>query len=239
MHEKFRDQNFCETRKGSLQIFWYCQAKKFDKIVIILKSKKFLDTRTFLKHKGPTYEIFRYSETKNFRRKNVIPPLLSKKFFPYQKFSETQKISFPQFFGSVRQKKVRLKIVISPHLIHKIFFDTKTFWKTDGLPYEVFPFGPVRQKIFDGKWWYPPQLLFIKISDTGIFAKNRRALFRSFSALWDKKISTESRDIPSSYPLKFSITESSLYTEVFPIELYRYCETKNFQRKIMVSPSYP
>ena len=52
-------------------------------------------------------EIFRYSETRTFRRKIVIPPppLWSIKFFPHQKFSETQNGSFTKFFRSCEMKK--------------------------------------------------------------------------------------------------------------------------------------
>ena len=55
-----------------------------------LLSVNFFATGRFLKHstEGFTYQIHRHCETKNFRRKNVIPPSMHK-IFRYPKFSET------------------------------------------------------------------------------------------------------------------------------------------------------
>ena len=71
MHQKFRDQNFSQTRKGSLtKVFGTVRQKNFVKIVIpyYSKSKKFFNTKAFLKHKGPPYEYFPYCETKKFSK---------------------------------------------------------------------------------------------------------------------------------------------------------------------------
>ena len=71
-----------------------------------LSSIVFFHTTNYLKNKGFPHEDFRHCETKDFGRKIVRPPpppfLLN--FFPYHKFSETQKGSPTKFFGTARQK---------------------------------------------------------------------------------------------------------------------------------------
>ena len=71
-------------------------------------------------------------------------------------------------------------------------------------------FGAVRYKIFD-KTMMPPPLLCIKIFDTKIFLKHRRGLLRSFSVLWDKKISTGNLD--TSPPLIYKLFRYQKFSE--------------------------
>ena len=66
----------------------------------------------------PLYEIFRHCETKNFRRKIVIPPIMHKSF-RYPKFYEILKVC-PRNFSSIKLS------------------ETKFFSKTVGFPYESF-----------------------------------------------------------------------------------------------------
>ena len=54
-------------------------------------------------------------------------------------------------------------------------------------------FGTVRQKIFDGKTWYP--LVCINFFDTLIFLKHLRDA-REIFWHWDQKFSAEKRDTP-------------------------------------------
>ena len=88
--------------------------------------------------------------------------------------SETLKGSFTKFFGTVRQKKIRRKLVIPP-IMHKIF-RYPISWNTEGMPTKFF--GTVRPKIFDGKTWYP--LVCIKFFDTPNFLKHLRVAHENF-----------------------------------------------------------
>ena len=89
-----------------------------------LSSVNFIDTRNFLKHRRVRLRILWYCETKLFRRKVAILPhpppplLLIFNSFRYQKFSETQKGSTANFFGTLRQKTLQ-KIAVRP-LLHKV-----------------------------------------------------------------------------------------------------------------------
>ena len=151
---------------------------------------KFFDTAGFLKHWRDAHEIFRPCETKNFRRKLVISPIMQK-IFRYPKFSETLK-GCPRNFLALWDIKISTEIRDMPPLIHKFFsipeifpktrvplqsfsfrssekkssektvmppsyawkFSIKEiFWNIEGMPTKFF--GTVRQKVFDGKTWYP------------------------------------------------------------------------------------
>ena len=63
------------------------------------------------------------SETKNFRQKIVLLPSLIYKFFRYRNFSETQKCSPTNFFGTVRQQLFdgQSWYSLPPPLLLKIF----------------------------------------------------------------------------------------------------------------------
>ena len=79
------------------------------------------------------HENFRHSETKNFRRKNVIPPSMHK-IFRYPKFSKTLKDAH-EIFRHCETKNFRRKNVIPPFSSIKLF-ETKNFLKNSGIPFQ-------------------------------------------------------------------------------------------------------
>ena len=99
-HSFFGFPNFFESLEGSPQIFWHCETKTVDRIVIPYYPKAFR-YQNISETKGSPDEIFRYCETKRINRIGI--PLLSKTFW-YQNISETQNGSPMIFFGDVRQK---------------------------------------------------------------------------------------------------------------------------------------
>ncbi len=150
--------------------------------------------------------MFRYCETKNFRRKILIlpPPLLSINFFAAGNFLKHSTEGFTyKIFRHCETKNFRRKILIlpPPPSYPYTFSLPETFWNTaqKGSPTKFF--GTVGQKIFDGKSWYSPLPPLIhtlfryrKLSET----QHRRVHLQNFSALWDKKFSTENLDTPPS-----------------------------------------
>ena len=114
------------------------------------------------------YEIFRYRETKQFRRKIVIPPplpLLSIQLYDTGSFLKHKKSSRTMFVGTVRKQ----------------FFDGKSwystssprnssipdlFWYTEVSPTKFF--GNPRQKFFDRKSLYSPHSYPYNFSKTHI-----------------------------------------------------------------------
>ena len=84
-----------ETLKGSpTNIFGTVRQKNSTENLVTppFLSIKFFATGNFLKHSTERfpYKIFRHCETKKFRRKILLLPLLIHKVFRYRNFSETQ-----------------------------------------------------------------------------------------------------------------------------------------------------
>ena len=164
---------------------------------------------------------------------------LKHKIFRYPKLWHT-KDSPTKFFGTVRQKIFDGKSWYSPFLSIN-FFATGNFLKhsTEGFPYEIS--RHCETKNFRRKILILPLLIhklfrYRKISET----QHRRVPLRNFSALWDKKISTETFDTPPSLlSINFFATGNFLkhITKGFPYEIFRHCETKQFRRKNVNPPS--
>ena len=95
----------------------------------------------------------------------------------------------------------------------------------------------MRQKVFGRKSWYSPPPLIHKVFRYRKFSEkqHRRVPLRNFSVLWDKKISTENRDI-TLWSIKFFDTRNLWHTEGFPQENFRHCDTKIFYKKSWYSP---
>ena len=94
-----------------------------------LLSVNFFATGRFLKHstEGFTYQIHRHCETKNFRRKNVIPPSVHKIFWS-PNFSETFRGCLRNFMALWDQKFSTEKRD-TPFFIHNFFWNQKFFQK--------------------------------------------------------------------------------------------------------------
>ena len=96
----------------------------------------------------------------------------------------------------------------------------------------------MRQKILDGKSWYSPSPLIHKLFRYRKFSETQRRRFqlRNFSALWDKKFSTENLDTPPppSYPLIFSLPEIFWNTaqKGSPTKFFGTVRQKKFRQKI-------
>ena len=136
------------------KFFGTVRQKIFDgKLWYPLLCIKFFDSPNFLKHWRDAHEICRHCETKKFRRKNVIPPIMHKTF-RYPKFSETLK-GCPRNFSALWGRKFSTEKRDVPPLIRNFFSIPKFFWKTEGFFYKDFRFGPVGQKN-STKPWCPP-----------------------------------------------------------------------------------
>ena len=56
--------------------------------------------------------------------------------------------------------------------------------------------------------------------------------------MWREKIPTEKRETPLIFHNFFSVLEIFWNTKAFPHEIFRYCDTKDFPRKIVKLPYY-
>ena len=146
----------------------------------------------------PTKFFGRHCETKNFRRKNVIPPFSSIKLFETKNFLRNSRIPLRKF-SALWDIKLSTENRDKPPLIHKFFSIPENFRKTEGFLYKAFCFGPVRQKV-STKPWCPAPLLCMKIFDKRNFW-NTKVFSNEIFWYSETKTSTENRDTPSpSYP---------------------------------------
>ena len=160
---------------------------------------KFFDTPNFLKHLRDAHELFWHCETKNFRRKNVIPPFSSIYFFETKNFLKNSRI-FLRKFWALWDIKISTGNRDMPPLIHKFFSIPEIFRKTEGFLYKAFRFGPVRQKFRQNR---DAPLLFMKIFDKRIFLKHQSVLQWNISIQWDKNCDGISWYSPVFYPKFF------------------------------------
>ena len=82
----------------------------------------------------------------------------------------------------------------------------------------------------------PPPILWMKSFDIRVFLKPGRVPLRNFSVLRNKTLSTENRDTRLPLlSLTFFDTRKFLKNRRFHLRSFRYCETTNFRRKVVVS----
>ena len=199
-----------------------------------LLSINFFATGRFLKHstEGFTYQIYRHCETKNFRRKNVIPPSMHK-IFRYPKFSETFKVC-SRNFSALWDKKISIENLESPPPLLSInFFATGRFLKhsTEGFTYQIY--RHCETKNFRRKNVIPPSMhkyfRYPKISETF------KGCPRIFLALWDKKFSTEKRDTPFFIHIFFE-TKNFLKNSRISLRKFSALWDKNFSTEKRDTP---
>ena len=239
--ENFRYPKFSDTPKCSPTNFFGTVWQKvidgvtqYPSSLMLQKFRypKFSDTPKC----SPT-KFFGTVRQKIFDGKTQYPSSLMLKNFRYPKFPDAPKCSPTKFFGTVRQK-ILTENRDMPPLIHKHLFDTKKFLlENRRIPLQSFSFRSCETKNFDGKSWYPPPprihnfFPYQKNSEkpNGFLAK----FFRSceMKNIFDKTVKL-------SFAWKFSIPEFFRNTEMFSYEFYRHCETKIFQRSLVISPSY-
>ena len=184
MHKVVVWLRFYESLKGSPQKIRHRETKKFKKVVIDCYPK-FFRYQNVSELQGSPYEVFWYCEIKTINK--IVIPVLSKKFWN-QNNSETQTGSPTMICGDVRQKS-------------------------------------------STKLWYP---FYRKTFDTRIFLKDRMVRPRCFSAIWDKKISTEKRDTPF-LSIFFFLLENFWNTKAFPTKSFGTVRLKLFDGKSLNS----
>ena len=224
--------------------------------------KNFSKQELLSKTVGFVYKNFRQGDTKNFRQKNVIPPIMNN-VFRYPKSSETLK-RCPGNFSVLWDH-------IFPTKVCDKFSIPEIFWNIEGMPTKYF--GTRRKKMFGGNTWYPlicigyfdyPKLsetlkgcprIFSALWDLKFltenvippiihkffryhnFCKTLQGSSRNFSAWWDQTFSTEKYDTPPFFIRKnFSKREILSKTAGFVYKNFRQGETKKFREKSLIPP---
>ena len=136
--------------------------------------------------------MFRYCETKQFRRKIVILPPSSSPSYPYfsppENFWNTAQVRVPlRSFSVLRDKKSWYSLPLP--LLSIKFFDTINFVKHRRVPLRRF------SVLWDNKFSIENRdspLVGIKYFDTRNFLKHRRVPLLNDSVLWDKNFNWNS-----------------------------------------------
>ena len=218
IHIFFRYRNFSWTqhRRVPLQSFSVLRDKRistenFDTPPFL--SINLFVTGNFLKHstKGFPCKVFRHCETKKFRRKILILPLLIHKLIRNWKLSETQHKRVPlRIFSALWDKKLpKENLDTSPSLLSIIFFATRNFLKhsTEGFPCKVFRHREtkkIRRKILILLPFL--SILFFRYRNIS-WTQHRRIPLWSYSVLRDKSFPMENHDI-TLWSIKFFDTRN-------------------------------
>ena len=209
----FPYQNFSKTQKVSLT-----------KVLGIVRQKffgarnwyppflfiNFFASGIFLEHstEGFLYEIIHYFQTKQFRKKIVIPaPLLYFTCFDTRQLFETIKGFSTKRFGTVTQKVPKENLDTCP-LLSINYFTSETlreiFRSRARTGSSTKCYVTVRQHNFDAKSWNPPPLLYLTCFDNKKKLILWRVPVRNTLVLWDKKISTKILIPAPSFPQTIS-----------------------------------
>ena len=183
--------------------------------------------------------MLQYCETKKISTEKRKPPSLSLTSFDIRNWWNTKGFRY-ELVRHCETLKIRQKTVIrdtAPPPVSSInFFVPGNFLKhsTEGFPRQNFV--TERQKAFDGNSWNSPLIhehfRCRKFCET---QHSRRVGLRKNSVLWDKKNSTEKRQLPFLSLTIFEI-RSWWSTKLFPYEFFRRCETKKIPKENLDLP---
>ena len=143
---------------------------------------------------------------------------------------------FPdEIFWYCVTKSFRRRNLIPPFLMHKIFRYSKFCDTPKCFPTNIF--GTTRRKFFDGKYWYPPPFIhklfrYQKFSETA----QKGSPMKFFGTVRQKIFDGKSWYPPPLLSIIFFATGLFLKhgSEGFHYEIFRHCETKIFQQKLII-----
>ena len=184
--------------------------------------------------------MFRNCETETSTESLDTLPFYPLAFsLPENIWNTAQKGSSTKCYGTVRQNKFDGKsLQLRPFILDN--FPYQNFSKTQKVSLTKV-LGNVRQKFFDARNWYPPLIhkLFRQRNFSG--TQHRRVPLRNVTLLSDKTFSTENRDTGTSLILyMFRYQTIFRNPEGFLYEMFWYCDTNKFRRKLLIhAPSFP
>ena len=183
---------------------------------------KLFDTPTFLKHWTDAHKNFRHKETKNFRRKNVLP-LFMYKIIRYPNFSEILK-ECSQIFSATWDKNFSTKICYTPYYPWNVSIP-QNIWNIEGIPHEVFRYYEIQ--IFRRKTRYP--LIYMKLFDTPCFRKHWADAQKIFGTVRQKVFNWKMWD--PLLCIKFLLPQMIWNIERMPTEIFGTVRQKYFTSK--------
>ena len=119
--------------------------------------------------------------------------------------------------------------------MHTLFRYSIFFWNAEVLPYEFFRYCETN---LGKKLWQTPSSLIKKNCETRKLLKHRSVSSKNFSALWNKKISTDNSEVPL---ISLSFFDSRFFPKhrrvALPIFLVLW--DKSLEKKSWQTPSSP
>ena len=117
MHKLFGCPKLFESMEGSPQVFWYCETKTIDRIVIPVLSKKFWNKNNFEAQTGSPAMILGDVRQKNSTK--LLYPYYPK-CFDTRTFLKHRRVR-PRCFLAIWGKRTSTEKRHTPLLIHKLF----------------------------------------------------------------------------------------------------------------------
>ena len=226
--------DFFETQKGSPTNFCVLWDRKF--------STEHRDTHHLppppLIHEA--FDARSFSETqkgsertKKNQQRIVIPlSLQCRKIFDTRKILIHRRVP-RNFFSELWSKRLLTTNRDIPSLLHLLsikFFDTRNF-----LKHERFS-GTVRRKGFLTEELDTPPLC-MKYFVTRTFLKHGRVPLQIFLVLWDNLFWLDIMILPPPPPPNPPPIQKYFHWKLSDTQVFQYCETKNFWRKIVTAAS--
>ena len=221
-------QLFWNIERMPTKFFGTRRPKTFaEKTCYLLLCIKLFDTLIFLKRWRNVHKTFRQYETKIFRRKFFIPPIIHK-MFRYLKLSETLKGCPKKLFGTMRSKIFAEKTWYP--LLYMKLFDTPSFLKHWTGAHKKFRHCETKNfqlknaiSLTMHQFLRYPQIIWIFEGMPTKFFGSLRPKFFAEKTLY-----------PLLYKkLFYTPTFLKPWTEAH--KKFRHCETKNFQLKNAIS----
>ena len=129
MHNLFGCPKLFESMEGSPQVFWHCETKTIDRILIPLLSKKFWNKNNSEAQTGSLAMILDDVRQKNWQNCDI--PIIYNISIP-EHFWNTEGFAH-DVFRHFRTKNLRRQNVTTPFLSIN-FFRTRTFLKDKSVP---------------------------------------------------------------------------------------------------------
>ena len=167
--------------------------------------------------------MFGYCETKTFNGKSWNPSPSYAWKISIVKLLEHKKVPLRNFLV-LWAKKTDEDCDARPLCLPQHFSISKTFWHTEGFLYEMFRYWETN--IFEAQSWSPDPFFLQHFLHLENYLKHRRVPWRTLLVLWNKIVL---RRIVihllflcmKNFDARFFRSE-----EVFPNEMFQYCETK-------------
>ena len=107
VHKIFGCPNFFESLEGSPQVFWHCETKTIDRIVITLLSKTFWYQNSSETQNGSPTMIF--GDVRQKKLDKIVIPLLSRRLLMPEHFWNTERFAhdvFRRFWTNKSRRKM-------------------------------------------------------------------------------------------------------------------------------------